>query len=268
MDNPFAPELLIEAKGPVRIVTLNRPEALNATNEALHEALVAVWRHLAQDPQARAVVLTGAGRAFSAGGDFEHFVELWDDRALRRKEIDGARRLLTEMLDFPLPVVAAVNGAAVGLGCNLAVCSDIVLIAQSAFIADPHVGVGLTAADGGAPTWPLLMGMLQAKEYLLTSERIPADKAVALGLANRVVPDGELLDQALLVADRRAAQPPQAVQSTKRALNMHIKRAVAGVLEYALSEEFDSFDTPEHQALVRAFLERSRARAAADGRSS
>lgn len=265
MDNPFAPELLLANRGAVRLVTLNRPEALNATNEALHEALVGVWRHIAADPEARAVVLTGAGRAFSAGGDVERFVELWNDRDLRRNEIDVARRLLTEMVDFPLPVVAAVNGAAVGLGCNLAVSSDIVLIAESAYISDPHVAVGLTAADGGAPIWPLLMGMLRAKEYLLTSERIPADQAVALGLANRVVPDAELLDAAIGVAERLAAQPPQAVQSTKRALNMHVKRAIAGVLEYALGEEFASFDTPEHQEIIRAFLARSRARAAASG---
>jgi enoyl-CoA hydratase len=265
MDNTFAPELLLDADGAVRIVTLNRPEALNATNERLHAALTAVWGHLAADRGARAVVLTGAGRAFSAGGDLGHFVELWDDRDRRRREIDEARRLLTEMTDFPLPVVAAVNGPAVGLGCNLAVCSDIVLMAESAYIGDPHVGVGLTAADGGAPTWPLLMGMLRAKEYLLTSERIPAEQAVALGLANRVVPDAELLDQAMRLAGKLAAQPPLAVQSTKRALNMHVKRAIAGVLEYALAEEFACFDTPEHQALVRAFLERRHA--PADGRA-
>jgi enoyl-CoA hydratase len=264
MDNPFAPELLIEARGPIRIVTLNRPEAMNATNEALHGALIKVWRHLAADPEARAVVLTGAGRAFSAGGDLEHFVELWDDRTARRQEIDNAGRLLQEMISFPLPVVAAVNGPAVGLGCNLAVCSDLVLIAESAFVADPHVGVGLTAADGGAPTWPLLMGMLKAKEYLLTSERIPAAKAVEIGLANRVVPDADLMDEALALAGRIAAQPPHAVRTTKRALNIHIKRAVAGVMEYALAEEYASFDTPEHQALVRRFLDRSR-KAAANG---
>lgn len=262
MDHPFAPELIIESRGPVRIVTLNRPEQLNATNEALHGALTRVWRHLAADADARSVVLTGAGKAFSSGGDFGHFVDLWSDRAARRREIDGARRLLTEMIDFPLPVVAAVNGPAVGLGCNLAVSSDIVLMAESAFISDPHVGVGLTAADGGAPTWPMLMSMLQAKEYLLTSERISAGRAVELGLANRTVPDAELMDDALALADKLAAQPPQAVQSTKRALNMHIKRAIAGVLEYALQEEFASFDTPEHQEIVRAFLARSQSRAA------
>jgi len=262
MENPFAPELLLEERGPVRIVTLNRPEALNAANNRLHAALVAVWRHLADDPSARAVVITGAGRAFSAGGDFEHFTELWDDLPMRRREIEGARRLLTEMVDFPLPVVAAVNGPAVGLGCNIAVCSDIVLIAESAHVCDPHIAVGLTAADGGAPTWPLLMGMLRAKEYLLTSEPVPAHKAVEVGLANRVVADADLMDEAVALAEKIAAQPPQAVQSTKRALNLHMKRAVAGVFEYALQEEFASFDTPEHREIVNAFLARSRRRAA------
>jgi enoyl-CoA hydratase len=260
--DPFGPELLVERRGAVRVLTLNRPEALNATNERLHDSLIAVWRHLADDPEARAVVITGAGKAFSAGGDFEHFVELWDDRPGRAKEIEGARRLLTEMVDFPLPVVAAVNGAAVGLGANLAAASDVVLMAESAFISDPHVGVGLTAADGGAPTWPLLMGLLRAKEYLLTSARIPAEQAVAVGLANRTVPDSDLLDAALALAEKLAAAPPQAVQSTKRALNMHLKRAMAGVLEYALQEEYRSFDQPEHQDLVRAFLARSTSRAA------
>ena len=150
MTNLFEPELLVESRGPIRLVTLNRPEALNSANEALHKALVAVWGHIAADDEARCVVLTGAGRAFSAGGDMKHFVELWDDKATRQKEIDGARKLLTAMIDFPLPVVAAVNGPAVGLGCNLAVSSDVVLIAESAFMCDPHVGVGLTAADGHA----------------------------------------------------------------------------------------------------------------------
>jgi len=258
----FAPELLVESTGTVRVVTLNRPEALNATNEALHDALIDVWDELAADRDARAVVITGAGRAFSAGGDFDHFVELWDDAGLRRKEIDGARRLLTAMVDFPLPLVSAVNGPAVGLGCNIAACSDIVLIAESAYMADPHVGVGLTAADGGAPTWPLLMGMLRAKEYLLTSKRIPSATAVELGLATRAVGDADILTEAVAVAEQLAALPPQAVQSTKRALNMHIKRAVAGVLEYALTEEYVSFDTPEHQDIIKEFIARSQARKA------
>ena len=263
MDNPFSPELLVEARGAVRLVTLNRPEAMNATNDALHDALVAVWRHIAADPEARAVVITGAGKAFSAGGDFEHFVDLWDDPSARRREIDSAGTLVREILEFPLPLVAAVNGPAVGLGASLAACSDLVLIEESAYLCDPHVGVGLTAADGGAPTWPLMMSMLRAKEYLLTSARIPADKAVEIGLANRTVADGTVVEEALALAEKLAAAPAHAVQTTKRALNMHMKRAIQGIIEYALTEEYSSFDTAEHRAIVNGFLERSRARAAA-----
>jgi enoyl-CoA hydratase len=261
VDNPFAPEVLIEERGPVRVVTLNRPEALNAANHELHAGIVGVWRHLAADPDARAVVLTGAGRAFSAGGDMQHLRACRDDPALRQKGIDDAGELIREITGCPLPVVAAVNGAAVGLGCNLAVLSDVVLMAEDAFLADPHVSVGLTAADGGAPTWPLLMSLLRAKEYLFTGDRISAELAVSLGLANRVVPGERLLDEAVALAERFAAQPVQAIRSTKRALNMHLQRAILGVLEYALTEEYKCFDDPEHQAIVDGFLERSAARA-------
>lgn len=259
MDNRFAPELLIEARGDVRLVTLNRPEALNATNAALHGALLHVWRYLAKDPDARAIVLTGAGRAFCAGGDMQHLKDCRDP-VLRQREIDHAGDLVREMLGCPVPVVAAVNGAAVGLGCNLAVMSDVVLMAEGAHLADPHVSVGLTAADGGAPTWPLLISLLRAKEYLFTGDRITADLAVSLGLANRVVPAESLLDEAVALAERFARQPRQAIQSTKRALNMHLQRASIGVLDYALGEEYKCFDDPEHQAIVDGFLARAAAR--------
>jgi enoyl-CoA hydratase len=257
MDETFAPDLLIEAVEAVRVITLNRPESLNAVSASLHEALEHVWRHVASDPEARAVVITGAGRAFSAGGDLNQIVALQRDPALRSVVLDQARRIVSEVMDFRLPVVAAVNGPAVGLGCTVATCTDVVLIADTAFMADPHVSVGLTAGDGGAAVWPLIMGMLRAKEYLLTGDRISAEQAVAFGLANRVVPAGSLMTEALALAARLAAQPPQAVQSTKRALNMHLKRAISGVLEYALAEEYLSFDTPENRAVVARMLERS-----------
>jgi enoyl-CoA hydratase len=253
-NNPFAPEVLVESDGAVRIVTLNRPEALNAANPELHRGVVGIWRHIAADPEARAVVITGAGRAFSTGGDFHHLQDVANDRELRRSEIDNAAALVREMADFRLPVIAAVNGPAVGLGCNIAVLSDIVLIAADAYIADPHVSIGLTAADGGAPSWPMFMSLLRAKEYLFTGDRIPADVAVQLGLANRVVAPEQLRDEALSLAKRLAAQPAHALQSTKAALNLHLKRAISGVLEYALAEEFKSFDDAEHRAIVEAFL--------------
>jgi enoyl-CoA hydratase len=257
MDETFAPDLLIEAVEAVRVITLNRPESLNAVSASLHEALEHVWRHVASDPEARAVVITGAGRAFSAGGDLNQIVALQRDPVTRGVVLDQARRLVSEVMDFRLPVIAAVNGPAVGLGCTVAACMDVVLIADTAFMADPHVSVGLTAGDGGAAVWPLIMGMLRAKEHLLTGDPISAEQAVAYGLANRVVPAGSLMTEAMALAARLAAQPPQAVQSTKRALNMHLKRAISGVLEYALAEENLSFDTPEHRAVVARMLERS-----------
>jgi len=257
MDETFAPDLLIEAVEAVRVITLNRPESLNAVSASLHEALEHVWRHVASDPEARAVVITGAGRAFSAGGDLNQIVAMQRDPVTRGVVLDQARRLVSEVMDFRLPVIAAVNGPAVGLGCTVAACTDVVLIADTAFMADPHVSVGLTAGDGGTAVWPLIMGMLRAKEHLLTGDPISAEQAVAYGLANRVVPAGSLMTEAMALAARLAAQPPQAVQSTKRALNMHLKRAISGVLEYALAEENLSFDTPEHRAVVARMLERS-----------
>jgi enoyl-CoA hydratase len=257
MDETFAPDLLIDAVDAIRVITLNRPESLNAVSGILHEALEHVWGHIASDHEARAVVITGAGRAFSAGGDLNQIVAMQRDPAMRAVVLDQARRIVSEVMDFRLPVVAAVNGPAVGLGCTVATCTDVVLIADTAFMADPHVSVGLTAGDGGTAMWPLIMGMLRAKEYLLTGDRISAEQAVAFGLANRVVPAGSLMTEAMALAARLAAQPPQAVQSTKRALNMHLKRAMSGVLEYALAEEYLSFDTPENRAVVARMLERS-----------
>lgn len=257
MDNPFFPHLLVEERDGVRVVTLNRPENFNAVDMELHGALAGIWRHLAGDPTARAVVLTGSGSAFSAGGDMAMLQRLRDDIAERRSMIDEARQIVREMLAFPLPVVAAVNGPAVGLGCSLALLCDIVYISNSAYLADPHVAVGLTAGDGGAATWPLLTSILRAKEYLFTGERIPAATALALGLANKCVDPEQLMTEALALGERLAALPPQAVQTTKRALNIHLQRAAEGVLEYALAAEHDSFNTPEHRAIVDGFLARN-----------
>src|SRR5271165_5888302 len=128
MENPFHPDLLVERRGAVRLVTFNRPEALNAVNAPVHAALAQVWRVLADDPGARAVVVTGRGRAFSAGGDLGHIVELQQDPDMRRRELAEARLIVTEMIGCPLPIIAAVNGPAVGLGCSVALLCDLVYI--------------------------------------------------------------------------------------------------------------------------------------------
>jgi enoyl-CoA hydratase/carnithine racemase len=212
-----------------------------------------VWSYLSADHSVRAVVLTGAGKAFSAGGDVPGFIRSYEDPDHRRLSLRGARRLMEAMAEFPKPVVAAVNGPAVGLGCSVAVTCDLVLIAESAFMADTHVSIGLVAGDGGAATWPLLMGFLKAKEYLLTGDRIPAAEAVALGLANRVVPDDQLMTEALALAHRLARQPAQAIQETKRAINLHLQAAIAMVAPFALSAEAESFATDDIKQTIDKF---------------
>ena len=247
------PELIIETDGPVTTLTMNNPEMRNAFTDSLHDAMRDVWRHLADDPECRAVVLTGAGSAFSAGGNVPGFIRDYDDPEHRRRSLRMARRVMDEMASFHKPLVAAVNGPAVGLGCSIAVCCDIVLIADTAFIADTHVSIGLVAGDGGAVAWPLMMSLLKAKEYLFTGDRIPAATAVELGLANRVVPAGELLQEAQVLAQKLAAQPAQAIQETKRALNLHLQAAIAQVAPFALSAESESFATEAVKNTVDGF---------------
>jgi len=246
------PALLVEKQGHVRIVTMNRPDALNAANDELHRRLSEVWDELAADAECRAVVLTGAGRAFSAGGDLGVLSRMNEDVAYRGAVLAESRKIVRSLVHFPLPIVAAVNGPAVGLGCSLTALSDIVLIEQRAYLADPHVSIGLVAADGGAMTWPALTSLLRAKEYLYTGDRIPSNVAVELGLANRVVDDGTSRDQATALAERLAQQPPQALRDTKRALNKHLERAVLDILDFAVAAESISSASDEHRAIVDA----------------
>jgi len=245
-------ELEVEVDGPVRIIRLNRAEQLNATNHGLHQGLAELFPQIDADAEARAVVLTGKGRAFSAGGDFTYLDELSRDADRRHETLAHGRRIVTGMVGCRVPIVAAVNGPAVGLGCSLVALSDIVFMAASAHLADPHVMLGLVAADGGPVTWPLLTSLQLAKEYALTGDRISAERAAQMGLANHVCPDDEVVDQAVACAHRIAKLPRQAVEDTKRILNLHLERAVVATLDFALAAEDRSFTSPE----LRANLDR------------
>src|SRR4029079_6460246 len=179
--------------------------------------------------------LTGNGRAFSAGGDFQYLDELVQDADRRRETLVHGKLIVTGRAHFWVPIVAAVNGPAVGLGCSLVALSDIVFMAESAHLADPHVMMGLVAADGGPITWPLLPSLQLAKEDALTGDRIPARRAAEIGLVNHVCPDDEVLDQALACARKISALPRRATEDTKRILNMHLERAVLATLDFALT---------------------------------
>lgn len=253
----FRPVLEVRAEGAVRIVTLNRPEKLNAFDDDLHRAVWRVWDALLADEDARAVVLTGSGRAFSSGGQREDFIRDYRTYDARRKGVRTGERLVRAMVDFDLPVVAAVNGPAIGLGCTVAVLSDIVLMAEDAFMADPHVSVGLVAGDGGAMVWPLLMSLLKAKEYLLLGDPIPTSECERLGLANRVVPKDDLMGEALSCAERLASQPRQAMRDTKRAVNLFLRQATDLVLPFSLAAEMESFGTEDAKRRAEAFLAKS-----------
>jgi enoyl-CoA hydratase len=245
-------ELTVESDGPVRTVVINRPEALNAVNKPLHWALANVWRQLAADQEARVVILTGAGRAFCAGGDLDWITSFLEDRAARNESVREGAEIIDELLRFPLPVIAAVNGAAVGLGCSVAVLCDIVLMSERAYLADPHVSVGLVAGDGGAAFWPLLAPILLTREYLFTGDRIPAARAVELGLASRLTTPEALLDEARALADRLALQSPQALQGTKRILNMHLAGALGAAVTAGFAAEQATMETEEHRQRLLA----------------
>lgn len=247
-------ELLIEDRGAIRILTLNRPDDRNPASTALLFRLTEVAEDLARDEMVRAVILTGSGKAFSAGGDFKHFVATAQDPEIAHATIDNGRAFIAAMLDVPVPVIAAVNGAAVGFGATLLALSDIVLMAENAFIAEPHANVGLVIGDGISVTWPFLLAMNKAKELAFTGDRIYAADAVACGLANRVVAAESLMDEALALAERIILQPRSALAGSKQLFNMYSKAMFENVLKQQMSLQFDQTQGADHGRIVQSMI--------------
>jgi len=242
--------------GPVLVATIDRPgDDLNRVDHAVHRDLTTLFAVLRTEREARAVLLTGAGRAFSAGGDFAWFPELQEPGRLDELRL-AAKALIWDLLDVPMPIVCALNGHAVGLGASIALLCDAVFMAGSATIADPHVRVGLVAGDGGTVAWPLAIGPMLAKRYLLTGDPVTAADAASLGLVTEAVPDDEVLDRASAFAHRLAAGAPLALQGTKQAVNALVRDALSRSFDLATALEIGTFGSEDHAEALAARSEK------------
>jgi enoyl-CoA hydratase len=210
----------------VLLITIDRPERLNATDERLHSELSRVWRDVARDSEVAAIVITGAGKAFSAGGDFG-MLERMSGNYRRVAAMAGeAAELVVSMIDCETPIVSAINGTAVGAGLAVALMADISVIGESVRLTDGHLRLGVGAGDHAVLLWPLLCGMAKAKYYLLTADFIDGREADRIGLVSRCVPDDRVLDEALEIASKIASGPRQAARWTKRTLNHWLRTAI------------------------------------------
>lgn len=247
--------LQIDCADQVATVTLNRPQVLNAVNPQMHTELEELFAEITADDAINAIVLTGAGRAFCAGGDIRGM----DSRAregAQRIPLRSAKRLVQNILEVEQPIIGAINGDAVGLGATLALFCDVIIADEKARFGDTHIKVGLVAGDGGAVIWPLLVGIARAKELLMTGDLISAAEAERIGLINRVVPAGQAYPAGLALAKRLAAGPTRAIRWTKLSLNKRLKDEVNLVLDASLAVETLSMATEDHKEAARAFVEK------------
>ena len=248
--------LRFERIGDVLRVTIDHPQSeLNAVDERLHQDLTALFAGLRRENEARAVVLTGRGRVFSAGGDFNWFPTLRDPARLDALRRD-AKQLIWDLLDVESPIVAAVNGHAMGLGASIALLCDLIVMADTATIGDPHVRVGIAAGDGGTAIWPLAVGPARAKQYLLTGDPVSAIEAERIGLVNKVVPADRIEAEGLALAARLAAGAPLAVRYTKLAVNKLIKDALNVAFDTATALELVTFFSEDHKEALAALKEK------------
>jgi len=255
MDYPDFEFLKFDARpNGVLLITINRPEVMNATNARLHWELTKVWGVVNDDPKTKVAVITGAGdKAFSAGGDLDWIARMVGDSATISNVMNEASDIVYNMMACDKPIISAINGVAVGAGLAVAILADISIMAEEARITDGHVKLGVAAGDHAAICWPLLCGMAKAKYYLMTAEFVDGKEAERIGLVSLCVPRAALMDKAMAVADKLAAGSQQAIRFTKRSLNgwMNLARPV---FESSLAMEMLCFlgeDAPEGVAAVR-----------------
>jgi enoyl-CoA hydratase len=247
-------------RGPTLTIILDDPSRLNAVSDKMHRELGEVFIDAAADPDSSIIVLTGAGRAFSAGGDISRMHEVAREPSLFLSGMATAKRIVLSLLDLEKPLIAKINGHAVGLGATLALFCDVTFVADAARIGDPHVSVGLVAGDGGAVIWPQLIGFSRAKEFLMTGELIDARRAEAIGLINHCLPAAELDAAVDAFCDRLAAGAMQAIRWTKATMNIELKRIAHALLDAGLAYEALTVHSRDHAEAVAAFAEKRTAK--------
>lgn len=246
----------IEVDSGLATLTLNRPAKRNAVNAKLHAELASVFGELSARQDVRVIVLTGAGSAFSAGGDIAYMEELIAEPAARVRAIAEAKAIVLGVLDCPKPIVARVNGDAVGLGATLALFCDVVIADRDAKFADPHVLVAMAAGDGGALIWAQLIGVARAKKYLFTGEALRAEDAAGLGLITEAVTGAELDARVAWWTAFLARKPREAILGTKAAINFSLRHFAEAALETSMAAEARCWTSPDFKEGVSALRER------------
>ncbi|WP_109807019.1 enoyl-CoA hydratase/isomerase family protein [Sphingosinithalassobacter portus] len=243
----------------VAIVTMSQPEKLNSIGPEQHKEMEYIWVDLARDEDIKVIILTGAGRAFSAGGDVKKMAaragtEFGLKYALRVPQ--NTLRLFEHMLLVPQPIIAAVNGDAIGLGLTVALMADMSIVADDARLGDTHIKVGLVAGDGGAVIWPMIVGPQRAKEFLMRGKLLKGSEAAQMNLVNYAVPKADVLAEAEKIAVEIASQPVWAVRFSKAAVNKQVKAQLNQVLELSIAYESVTMLTEDYKEAANAFAER------------
>jgi enoyl-CoA hydratase len=238
-------------------VTMNNPARLNAADARMHEELAEIWRDADRDDEVRAIVLTGAGKAFSAGGDFDMIQGIVDDFEVRARVLREARDIVYNVINCAKPIVSAIRGPAVGAGLVCGLLADISIATPEARIIDGHTRLGVAAGDHAAIIWPLLCGMARAKYYLLLCETLTGAEAERIGVVSLLAEDGELDAKAVEIAGRLADGAPTAIRWTKYALNNWL-RAAGPTFDASLALEFLGFTGPEVREGLASHREKRR----------
>lgn len=262
MDQTKYQAIRFARRGRVLELTMNRPATLNAVDATLHRELSQVFTDAANDRESDVIVLTGAGRAFCAGGDVSWMQDAIDHPESFEETVAEAKAIIFSMLDCEKPLIAKINGPAVGLGATIALFCDVSFADEDTYIADPHVSIGMVAGDGGAVIWPQLIGFARAKEFLMTGDRVAARRAAEIGLINHAVPGSRLSADVDAFADRLAGGATKAIRWSKTTVNIALKQLAHSMMDAGLAYEALTNVSEDHKRLVRQFRERTAAKSA------